>query len=123
METNTSAVSEISTQVTSSIDLDTVATIMSLVNAATKSAFYMSNPKRVDALKVALNIPVSDDKSFQQFFNHSEKDLIADSYKVARSNSTTPVEVTNAQVIAEAQARYFKKNGVNAIVNEEYLAA
>ena len=50
-------------------------TIRRLVEVAINSAFYMSNPKRVDALEASLKIPVSDDKSFSQFFVHSEKDL------------------------------------------------
>ena len=97
-----------------------VACLLELLSKATKSAYYMSNPKRITTLEEALNIPVSDDKSFQQFFTHSEKDLLADSYRNARKNSVIPVEVTNAQIMAEAQDRYVKKHGKRAVVNEEF---
>ncbi len=97
-----------------------VAMLFELLGKATSSAFYMSNDKRVAALEEALNIPVSDDKSFQQFFNHSSKDLEGEAYRNARKSGGTPVEVTNLQIMAEAKARYFAKHKKQPIVNEEY---
>lgn len=107
---------------TNSINPEVVAKLQRMLTKATNSAFFMSNPKRVEALEAALNIPVSDDKSFQQFFNHAEKDLVADAYKKARKDGSTPVEVTNALIVAEAQRRYMVKHGKLALVNEEYMA-
>jgi len=104
------------------IDPVTAARILQLCNSAITSYFYMSNPKRVAALESALAIPVSDDKSFQQFYTHSEKDLLADAYRDARKNNGTPTEVTNALIMAEAHRRYFAKHQKRAIVNEEYEA-
>lgn len=104
-----------------SINSEVVAKLHHMLAKATSSAFYMSNTKRVEALEAALNIPVSDDKSFQQFFNHAEKDLVAESYKKARKDGGTPAEVTNAHIMAEAQRRYLAKHDKHAIVNEEYM--
>ena len=106
---------------TPAINSDTVADIMALVTKATSSSFYMSNAKRVAILIDALKIPPSDDKSFQMFYTHAERDLQGESYKKARTLGTTPTEVTLTQIMAEAQARYSKKHGKIAIVNEEYM--
>ncbi len=102
------------------IQQETVESLRSMFEAAVRSPFYMSNPKRVAALESALAIPVSDDKSFQQFYNHAEKDLLADAYRNALKSGGTPVEVTNIQIMAEAQTRYVAKHGKGATVNEEY---
>jgi len=108
------------TPAVSSINPEVVALLVAMLAKATGSAFYMSNDKRVAVLKEALNIPVSDDKSFQQFFNHAEKDLVTASYQNARKNGGTPVEVTTAMVMAAAHEKYVAKHGKRAIVNEEY---
>ena len=105
------------------IDQEKVAKIKALVDAATSSVFYMSNSKRLATLEAALNIPVSDDKSFVGFFKHSRADLFSEAYKASRKSGTTCADVTNAQIIAEAQQRYIKKHGKTAVVNEEYLTA
>ncbi|MBL0226255.1 MAG: hypothetical protein IPQ16_12035 [Geobacteraceae bacterium] len=104
------------------IDEVAVTRIRELVDLAVASFFYMSNPKRIATLEAALAIPVSDDKSFQQFFNHAEKDLLAAAYRDARENKGMPAEVTNAQVMAEAKKRYEAKHGKRALVNEEFEA-
>ena len=80
----------------------------------------MSNAKRVAALVSALTIPVSDDKSFQQFHTHAEKDLLAAAYHAARRSNGTPAEVTAAQIMEAAQAKYEAKHGKRALVNEEF---
>ena len=103
------------------IDAALVAALFIMLTAATSSKFYMGNPKRVKLLKEALAIPVSDDKSFTMFYSHAEKDLIATAYRDARNDGGTPADVTNVQVIAEAQARYKAKHGKLALINEEYM--
>lgn len=102
------------------IDQEVVTRIRQRVDLAVASHFYMSNAKRIATLEAALVIPVSDDKSFQQFHSHAEKDLLANAYRDARKNGATPEEVTTAQVMAEAQKRYSAKHGKPAVVNEEY---
>jgi hypothetical protein len=102
------------------IDQATVTALREALEKAVASRFFMSNPKRVAALESALTIPVSDDKSFQQFYNHAEKDLEAAANKAARKNRAVPEEVTRAMVMEEAQRRYVAKHGKRAIVNEEY---
>ncbi len=102
------------------VDPVAAARILQLCNSAITSYFYMSNPKRVAALESALAIPVSDDKSFQQFYTHAEKGLLADAYRDARKIGGTPTEVTTALIMAEAHERYFAKHQKRAVVNEEY---
>lgn len=102
------------------IDQTVVATLREALERAVASRFFMSNTKRVAALRSALTIPVADDKSFQQFYNHAEKDLEAAANKAARQNRTVPEEVTRGMVMEEAQKRYVAKHGKRAIVNEEY---
>jgi hypothetical protein len=102
------------------INPEEVVMIRQLVEKVVSSKFYMSNPKRVTALKEALAIPVSDDKSFQQFYVHAEKDLGNAAYKAARKSGTSPAEVTVAQIMGKAQEKYVAKHGKRAIVNEEY---
>ncbi len=104
----------------STINPEVVARLTDLLNKASKSAFYMSNEKRVSALEEALKIPVSDDASFRQFFIHSYNDLEIAVNKVARKNRTFPEDVTSTMVMTEAQRRYLAKHGKLAIVNEEY---
>lgn len=102
------------------IDQTVVTTLRDALERAVASRFFMSNPKRVATLSSALAIPVADDKSFQQFYNHAEKDLEAAANKAARQNRTVPEEVTRGMVMEEAQKRYVAKHGKRAIVNEEY---
>jgi len=107
---------------TNSINPEVVAKLHHMLAKATSSVFYMSNPKRVEALEAALNIPVSDDVSFQRLFYYAEKDLFEKAYKKARKDGGTPEEVTTAMVMAEAQSKYVAKHGKQAIVNEEYAS-
>jgi hypothetical protein len=116
--TNVEAIVEPETFV---IDDALVAVLFTMLTAATRSKFYMSGPRRVKVLKEALAIPVSDDKSFTMFHINSEKDLITEAYREARKIGATPTDVTNVQVIAEAQRRYVAKHGVMAPINEEYI--
>jgi hypothetical protein len=102
------------------INPEKVAHILNLCNLAIASNFYMSNAKRVAALESALAIPVSDDKSFQQFYTHSEKDLVSLAYNAARKTGGMPTEVTTTLIMAEAHKRYLAKHGKRAVVNEEY---
>ncbi|WP_224961801.1 hypothetical protein [Geomonas subterranea] len=104
------------------INQDDVARIMSAVTKATASPFFMSNPKRLKKLEEAMVIPVSDDKSFQMFHISVAKDLECAASKEARKLGVVPAEVTEAQIMIEAQNRYIAKHGIPAIVNEEYLA-
>ena len=105
---------------TTTINPETVSRLFELLEKATNSPFYMSNEKRVTALLEALKIPVSDDVSFQRLFYYAEKDLFEKAYKDARGNGQTPEEVTTAMIMAEATARYIKKNKKLPVVNEEY---
>ncbi|UFS69476.1 hypothetical protein LPW11_16440 [Geomonas sp. RF6] len=107
---------------TTTIDPAVVATLYQKLNKASSSAFYMSNPKRIEKLEEALIIPVSDDKSFQMFFTHASRELERDAYRKARESRTMPELVTERQIMEEAQRRYEAKHGKSAVINEEYLA-
>ena len=105
---------------TPAINPEVVELLVAMLGKATGSAFYMSNDKRVAVLKDALNIPVSDDVSFQRLFYYAEKDLFEKAYKRSRKDGGTCEEVTTAMVMAAAQEKYVVKHGKQAIVNEEY---
>jgi hypothetical protein len=104
------------------IDPELVARLNDLLEKATRSPFYMSNLKRVAALEKALKIPVSDDKSFQLFYNHSQKDLERDAGRKAVEVKDVPIMPTIHEIIEEAQKRYVAKHGERAVINEEYEA-
>lgn len=83
-----------------------------------KSDVFMSFEDKVDALLDAMSIPISDDKSYNQFYIHSEKDLATKALMDAFTKKEVPVLPTVDEIHAEAKRRYDEK-----IAKEERKAA
>lgn len=70
---------------------------------------FWAKENRYKALMVALVIPVFDDRSLQQFYNHSEDDLMAKAAKSSRDSGLPAILPTEEEIKTEAWSRYTEK--------------
>jgi hypothetical protein len=78
---------------------------------------FWAKLSRVQALEDALVIPVFDDKSLQQFYNHAMADLKAEAAEKSSRSGTPAVMPTEGEGKAEAWSRYEAK--LNATIRKE----
>lgn len=88
--------------------------LVDLFNVSINDPRFWNNDKRVDRLREALKVPVSDDRSYQQCYIHAETSLIAKAAKLSKDSHQPVVMPTEEQIHAEAQINYDKKVAAKA---------
>ena len=78
-------------------------------NSTINNPRFWAKENRYKALMDALVIPVFDDRSLQQFYIHSEDDLMAKAAKRSRDDGLPAILPTVVEVMAEAWRRYAEK--------------
>lgn len=88
---------------------DKIAVYAEKFQAVITNPRFWSNPKRVDRLDEALNIPEYDDRSLQQFFNSAMEELKAEAIQYAIENNCVPIMPTREQGRVRAEAKHAAK--------------
>lgn len=70
---------------------------------------FWARPSRVSGLDTALDIPMFEDRSLQQFYNHATDDLINEAAKRSARTGEPVVMPTEEEVIAEVWKRCLEK--------------
>jgi hypothetical protein len=70
---------------------------------------FWAKPTRPDDFLAGCSIPVFDDRSLQQFYNHAEDDLTKDAARASQKTNQPVVLPTEDQIKDEVWKRYTKK--------------
>lgn len=93
----------------SAIPADVVAELSAIFNATMSNPEFFTKDNRVVALRNALKVPVSDDRSYQQCFIHAKNTLKSDAAELSFTTGKVVVMPSEEQIHALALENFKKK--------------